>query len=776
MTRRHAGNLPVELTSFVGRRQELTEAKRLLAAGRMVTLTGVGGVGKTRLALRVATELTRSFPDGVWLVDLAPLAAGELLLETVAETIGCHRPDLAALCDHLRDEQALLVLDNCEHLLSECAVLAGKLLGAAPELRILATSRQPLRVPGEHLLDVPPLTVPEEDESALAGAEAHNEAVCLFADRVAAVVPGFTVDAGNSLAVARLCRRLDGIPLAIELAAVRMRALSVEQILDRLNDRFRLLTKGSTAAMPRQRTLRALVDWSYDLCSPEERTLWQRLSVFSGGCALEAAEQVCSGDGIDPLDVFDGLSGLVDKSILLRKEQNVDVRYEMLETLRQYGEEKLVESGRRTALRLRHRDWCRDLAARAEAEWFGPHQMDWLVRLHQEQANVRAALEFSLAEPGEAWAALEIAAAMWSHRLSWTSPSEGRHWLDRALAMAPEPSARRAKALWVDAWLVLLGGDCVAAKPLLDECRELAERLDDPAQLAGAIHITGFAALIAGNFERAFTLLEEALARRRALDSRGLAWVALFQLAMAAVFMDDPRSAALCEDVLDTSRRENAEWCASYALWIAALDRWRRGDPETAIAMIHDAVRTKLRSHDHLGIAQCLEGLAWVLADEKNDERAAQLLGSAHTVWRSIGTSLSGLGHLAGFHDRCEAQLRQNLGEREFAAAFQRGSELPLDHAVAYALEERTTADIEEFQPESDVASLLTNREREIAELVAQGMSNREIAETLVIAQRTAEGHVENILRKLSFTSRSQIVSAWNGAGPADDRAPRRGP
>ncbi|MEV0521731.1 LuxR C-terminal-related transcriptional regulator, partial [Nonomuraea sp. NPDC050405] len=599
--------------------------------------------------------------------------------------------------------------------------------------------------------------------------EVLSEAVSLFADRVTAVLPDFTVDAGNSVAVTRLCRRLDGIPLAIELAAVRMRVLSVEQILDRLNDRFRLLTQGSRGAMPRQRTLRALVDWSYDLCTPAERALWQGLSVFSGGWDLEAAQRVCASDEIAGAAVSDVLTELVDKSIVIRREDaamppgdGYGVRYDMLETLRQYGEERLAESGRRTALRLRHRDWCRELAERAEAEWFGEHQMRWLARLRLEQANVRATLEFCLSEPGQAWAALEIGAAMWSHRLSWTSPSEGHHWLERALAAETPAGSERAKALWVDAWLVLLRGDAAAARPLLEECRALSERLGDEAQLAGAVHITGFAALLAGAFPRAFTLLEEALERRRALGHRGHAWVALLQLAMAAVFMNSPRSSALCEEVLETARRERAEWSVSYGLWIVALDRWRRGDAQAAAAMMRDAIRVKVRCHDHLGLAQCLEGLAWILTGEGARPRAAELLGAAHMVWRSIGTSLSGLGHLAGLHDRCEELLRRGLGDEEFTAGFLRGSELTLDAAAAYALEGGPPLDAGDAEQEPGVAAVLTRREREIAELVARGLSNRQIAETLVIAQRTAENHVENILRKLGFTSRAQIVRAWN--------------
>jgi non-specific serine/threonine protein kinase len=746
------------MTSFIGRRRELAEAKRLLSISRLVTFTGVGGVGKTRLALRTAAELRRTFPDGVWLIDLAPLMAGELLERTVAEALGFkNQSGLSALPEYLGPKQLLMVLDNCEHLLDECAALVGKFLGMAPELRILATSRQMLHVEGEHVLDVEPLPVPDE---VTPDAVAQYEAIRLFEERTSAVVPGFTVNAANNEAVTQLCQRLDGIPLAIELAAVRMRALSAEQILDRLDDRFRLLTRGSPAAMPRQQTLRALIDWSYDLCSAEEQTLWERLSVFSGGCDLAAAEAVCSGDKIADEDVLYGLVALVDKSILLRKEYGNGSRYEMLETLRRYGRRRLVESGAETELRRRHRDWCRDLAAHAEAEWFGAHQMEWLTRLRLEQANVRTALDFCLNEPGEAWAALEIAAAMWSHRLSWSSLTEGHHWLERALTLEPGPSVARAKALWVDAWLVLLRGDPVGAAPLLGECGELAGQLGDEAELASAVQITGFAALLDGDFPRAIDLLEEAVTRHRVVGDLGRSWVALFQLAMATTLQGDARSVAVCQECLEICEREDAHWSISYALWVAGLDRWRRGDPHRATTMIRDAMERKLPYNDHLGIAQCIEVLAWIAADERDDERGAELLGAAQVVWRSIGTSLHGLGHLAGLHDQCDARLRRSLGDDAFTKALSRGSQLTLDDAVSYALNKTPAKGAEGTKTES-VLDVLTRREREIAALVAQGLGNKEIAATLVIAQRTAEGHIERILRKLGFTSRSQIAAVW---------------
>ena len=411
------GALPAELTSFVGRRRELKETRRLLASSRMLTLTGVGGVGKTRLALRMAAEVRRTFPGGVWFVELAAVHDPQLVPHTVANTLELRQvsADPAAdLAAYLEGQQLLVVLDNCEHLTDACAVLASKLLAAAPGLRILATSRHVLGVEGEQILSVPPLSTP--DSEVPAGDATHYESVTLFLERASAVAPGFEITDGNRTAVVELCRTLDGIPLAIELAAVWLRILSPAQVLDRLEDRFRLLTSGRPAAPARQQALDATVGWSYDLCSPAEQLMWARLSVFAGGFDLDAAEYVCSNHAIDRDEVLGLVANLVNKSIIVRHQatQHSTAWYHMLETIRQYGVERLTDAEQVRDLQVRHRDHYRTVAAQFAAEGFGPHQADWFMRLRRESGNIRASLEFCLGDPREASAAFDIAAPIWN--------------------------------------------------------------------------------------------------------------------------------------------------------------------------------------------------------------------------------------------------------------------------------------------------------------------------------------------------------------------------
>ncbi|TDC01294.1 LuxR family transcriptional regulator [Nonomuraea longispora] len=752
--------LPSELNSFVGRRHEVADVKRLLSESRLVTLVGVGGVGKSRLALRVALDVRRAFPDGVWLVELAALEDPELLVQTVSEALGIQdrsvRSPIDVLTSRLRDEHLLVVLDNCEHLLDDCAVLAATLIRAVPRLSILATSRQALGVTGELTMPVPPLVIPGLDSECPSIASLRqSDAVRLFVDRAHAVLPGFELTKDNGESVARICRRLDGIPLAIELAAVSLRAISVDQLLARLDDRFRLLTKGARTAMPRQRTLRALIDWSYGLCTEQEQLLWARLSVFSGGVDLEAAEQVCSGDGIEPDEMLDLVSGLVGKSVLAREEHGTSVRYRLLETIRQYGRDRLRESGGEHEMRTRHRDWCRDLVDHAQRAWYGPEQLAWFARLRAEHDNIRAALDFCLTTPGEGEPGLDIATALRFYWIASGSFREGRSWLDRLLAEDREPSAARARALVVDARLAVLQSDFTVAAAMLDECHALVERLGEESILARSAYVVGFSALLQRDLDGALSRLGEAVERSRDEDDQTGVVNALIYLATAYSLLGHAEQAVThFKECMEMCEAREEHWFRSYTLWVYGVEKWRQGDTAEAVEMERLAIRLKQPFDDRLGIALCIEALAWMAAGDE-PERAAVLLGAARENWRSFGGPL--FGNLSDYHDACEASTRERLGGRRFESAFRKGTELGSAAAVAYAMGEDPSPCKQATEP-----SPLTRREAQIARLVAEGMSNKAIAASLVIAQRTAEGHVEHILNKLGFTSRAQIA-AWVG-------------
>src|SRR5215470_6699453 len=515
--RRVTGNLPAELTSFVGRRGELAEVRRLLAASRLVTLTGPGGVGKTRLALRAAAGLARAFRDGVWLVRLDQLRDEALVAPAVAGALGLqdragYAPE-AAVAEYLAERQLLLVLDNCEHVVDAVAKLADVLLREAGGLRVLATSRESLTMTGETVLAVPPLAAPDAGERLSVAELARFPAVGLFAERATQVVPGFAVTEANMEPVARICRRLEGMPLAIELAAAQTPVLSAEQIEARLSDRLGLLIRGGRARPARQQTLRASIEWSYELCSAAERLLWARCSVFAGGFELDAAEGICADDRLPAGHVLELLAALAAKSILTAGHSEGVARYRLPETLREFGQERLHESGEDTALRRRHRDWYEQLAGRANTSWFSPRLADLEARLLREQVNVQAAQDFCQAEPGEAEAGLRIALHVW-HLYYWSAGhvSEGRYRLGQVLAEVREPTVWRARGLLLAGFLAAVGGDRSAAQPLLRQGSGLAGQLNDPATRAFAAWAVGHVFEMAGDLPHAIAEFEDGLA------------------------------------------------------------------------------------------------------------------------------------------------------------------------------------------------------------------------------------------------------------------------
>ncbi|MFB7161035.1 LuxR C-terminal-related transcriptional regulator [Streptomyces sp. NPDC056242] len=760
--------VPADLTSFVGRRKDVAALRQLFSTTRLVTLTGIGGVGKTRLSLRVAGEMQRAFPDGVCLVELASLKDPALLPHSVVDALGIKeqspRSPMTVLRDHLGQRRMLLVLDNCEHLVEAAAGLADQVLRAAPEVRILATSRQALRIAGEHIYPVPPLPTPPPDESVEPGTATRYPSVTLFADRSAAVVPDFSITPDNEAAVVRLCRRLEGIPLAIELASVRLRVLTVHDLASRLDDRFQLLREGNRNLPERHQTLQALIDWSYDLCTPNEQTLWARASVFVGGFSTDALEAVCTDETLPRHAVLDTVAGLIDKSIFIREEQGEYVRFRMLETIRAYGQARLSESGVEPALRRRHRDWYRQLMETAGDEWSGPRQQEWASRLQLEHANLRHALEYCLSQPGEARIGLGMAAAPWLW-LAMGYPTEARLWLARALALDAEPSRERAWALATVAYIAACQGDEAAAAASAEDARKVAVQLDDPAALAYATHVRGLSKFLSTDLSGAIPLFTEALERYAETEAPAHYPNNLqTELAAALILLGElDKAADIIDELFQRCTEAGEQWVLSWARWGRGFLRLIHGDLDGAEADLCEALKIKRFFHDTLGMALALDVLAWTTAAKGNAERSATLFGGTNPLWQTLGAPLFGWTLLLAQRDKFETMARKKMGDAEFNAAFERGSALTIEETLALALRERT-------QPASDAprpASTLTRREREVAELVAQGLSNKDIAARLVISLRTAEGHVEKILTKLGFNTRTQVAS-WVVQGQSD--------
>ena len=481
------GNLPAELTSFIGRTVELARVRELLSEVRLLTLSGAGGCGKTRLALQSAAAVLEQFPDGVWWVELAALEDPEPLASTVAGALGVRdrpgRTPLDVLCEHLRDRRALLVLDNCEHLLEPCASIVVALLGSCPGLVVLATSRGALEVPGELVYRVPSLSLPEASGSS---AElSQSDAVALFLDRARHARRGFALHDDNALAIAAICRDLDGMPLAIELAAARVRMLSPERIAHELADRFRLLTGGGRSVALRHETLRASIDWSHELCSEHERILLRRLAVWTGGFTLEGAESVSGGGGLERRAALETLTGLVDKALVDTEERGGEIRFRMLDTIRQYAAARLAEVGEVEAVHGRHLEWCLELAERAEPELVRRDAATWVARLELEAPNLRAALDWAASRDVDA--ALRLAAALTFFWLVRGRLEEGTASLQRALAGAPEPSAVRGKVLWGLSYLSIYRGQFGACLAYADRALADGEAAGDASVTARAL-------------------------------------------------------------------------------------------------------------------------------------------------------------------------------------------------------------------------------------------------------------------------------------------------
>ena len=765
VTARPAGSLPVEVTGFVGRVSELAQVTELLGTARLVTLLGPGGVGKTRIALRVAADLAGRYADGVCLVELSSLREPDLLAHTITAALGLSeqdaRPRVDVLLEYLRDRNLLLILDTCEHLVDACAMLADLLLRESAGVTVLATSRQPLDVPGEHTWAIAPLPVPDPDQHPPPRADGRDDgsAIELFEQRARAVVPGFTVTPANRRDVIRLCRRLDGIPLAIELATVRLRAVPLEELADRLEDRFRLLAGGRRTTIPRHQTLRTALDWSHELCTAQERLLWRRLSVFAGSFDVAAAEQVCAGPELGSEDVLEVLVGLVDKSAVLRVNSGPP-RYRQLDTIREYGAAELHAAGERDEFRQRHVDRYLVLAREFNEHLIDTDQLARFRALAIEHSNIRVALEYALALPGQEPAAARLCTWLWGY---WqiSRLAESRYWLTKILERFTEPSPERAWCLAIRGYTAANSGDATAAITDLDEAAPLARQVDDRL-LAGRIGLYyNLSLALLGRYPEATRHERTAAELMTASGDR----LGLIHLDIAAGYQhflagEPDRALASAASALGRLGEHTQErWLTSYARYLTGAGLYAKGDYTESARECGAALLLKRDLDDILGMAYCLELSAWISAAQGRPGRTAWLLGAADALWQRIGIRLSGAAAAEAIHADVERAARNRLGEDQFRAGYASGGQQQLSVIVELAAGDADTLITGPAAGSAPAGrDALTTREREVAGLIADGLSNREIADRLTISKRTVDAHVEHIFTKLGVTSRVLLV------------------
>jgi len=732
---------------FVGRDRELALLQGLLEAAQLVTLTGVGGAGKTRLSLRAANLYSESAGIDGWFVSLESVHDPLRLPRAVVRALGLAdqsaRDPLDVVVEALHERPAILVIDNCEHIIDAAASFIDELLLALPQLTVLATSRRALELDGERVFAVPPLSAEPVVGSA---AGRLPDAVSLLVARARAADADFELGPQDAESAAELCRALDGLPLAIELAATRLRTLSITDLTGRLSSRFELLRGGSRSAVSRQRTLRAVVDWSYELCTPDQRDLWCALSVFAGPFDLAAAASVAGGG-----DVLNTLDELVAQSVVEADPETG--RFRMLETIRRYGKDRAEEDGRWPGLTRRHVDHYAAVAAESRDNWYGPGQAETIARLRADRAELHAALATASAVDTDL--ALQLFCDLRYHWAVGGFIPEGRGWAARLLALPGASPAQRVPALVIAAWLALLQGDLPEAGRRLDEAEEQSTRgtltPEGLAEISVAVHrwrgalwnFSGRPAEAAREFEESIRVAKESGHPEEAL-------LAQFQLTAALSHLHQAGAARHASETLAFAQTIDDNWMRAHAQWALALASFVEHDLDSAERLARQGLIDERGFDDPVGECLMLEIVCWVEAERGAAERAATLLGATDARWRSIGSSIWAFGpHLGGHHDTCVDTVRRSLGDKNFERFFARGGQLGPVEAVALALEEKTVG-----------TGGLTPREHEVAMRIHRGMSNRDIADELVLSVRTVDTHVQRILGKLGFTSRAQIA-AW---------------
>jgi predicted ATPase/DNA-binding CsgD family transcriptional regulator len=756
-----AGKLPAESTSFVGRRRLLAEVKAAFAGARLLTLVGPGGVGKTRLALRAGADLQRTVRDGVWFIDLAGLEDPHLVAKAVISGLGVADQSgqwpTSLLVSHLASREALLILDNCEHLLDAVAVLADVVLKEDAGVRLLATSRQPLGISGERVVQVPPLTLQGESSPEPGQGAAPSEAVALLVARAAdAGVQLEDTDDTRQLLL-DLCRRLDGMPLALELAAVRLRTIGLDQLLERLSDRFAVLTGGSRAALPRQQTLLATIDWSHDLLSGLEGALLRRLAVFPSDMSLDAVEAVATQTGIDRTSVLELLSSLIEKSFVTRLSPVANARYKLHETMREYALIKLREAGEEPAAAKAFVVFYADMCQGAERAAQSPQLVEWLKRMDGEADNVRTALAHCLHGPDHALGVSMVGSLLWY----WTAraTSEGAYWLDLYLERRDGEGSDDpilARALFARGYVSMVLGDATTASPVLEEADALARAAHDSPLLARILSVSAGIRVMSGDLEGARSQLHEARTLAQGLDDPGVDAM----LALTEGFI------ALAEADVETVGRVYAEWAPrardrgdlqtlSYLLSSYGFSLLQKDQAEQAGPLLQEALGIERRLENRDMILYVLDGLASHAAMVGRLQRSARLLGAAENLQTETGIRL--MPHMEPVLAHARETIATSLGIPALELETQAGKRMSTDEAIAFALDEKKPARLDAHVDAKKVTPL-SKRELEVARLVADGMSNKEIASRCFLSERTVETHVSNILNKLGINSRTEVA------------------